>query len=149
MTDFHHSLLPSAVRLVVPLQYAFSLYLLLRGHNLPGGGFIGGLVLASALVLRALVDPKRAPKIDLILLSGVGLLVALASAVMPWLVGRTFFTGLWGGEIWLPAIGKVKLGTPLLFDIGVFIVVTSVAAKLLLVLLNQTRGRTRINEHHP
>jgi multisubunit Na+/H+ antiporter MnhB subunit len=42
---------------VVPVQYAFSIYLLLRGHNLPGGGFIGGLVLASALVLRAMVDP--------------------------------------------------------------------------------------------
>jgi multicomponent Na+:H+ antiporter subunit B len=121
----------------VPVQYVFSIYLLLRGHNLPGGGFIGGLVLASALVLRAMVDPARAPKFDLIALSGIGLLVALVSAAMPWLVGDTFFTGLWGGQIWLPTLGKIKLGTPLLFDIGVFLVVTGVAAKLLLVLMSQ------------
>ncbi len=139
MNNSNCSILPAAARLVVPVQVAFSIYLLLRGHNLPGGGFIGGLVLASALVLRAMVDPQRAPKSDLIALSGIGLLVALASAMMPWLVGRAFFTGLWGGEIWLPAIGKLKLGTPLLFDIGVFIVVTGVAAKLLLVLMAQTR----------
>lgn len=142
MNDHHCSILPSAARLVVPVQVVFSIYLLLRGHNLPGGGFIGGLVLASALVLSTMVDPKRAPKFDLIALSGIGLLVALGSAVMPWLVGRTFFTGLWGGEIWLPALGKLKLGTPLLFDIGVFLVVTGVASKLLLVLLAQTRKST-------
>ncbi|HSP42953.1 MAG TPA: MnhB domain-containing protein [Luteolibacter sp.] len=139
MNEFRHSILPAAARLVVPVQYVFSIYLLLRGHNLPGGGFIGGLVLASALVLRAMVDPARAPKFDLITLSGIGLLVALVSAAMPWLGGDTFFTGLWGGQIWLPALGKVKLGTPLLFDIGVFLVVTGVAAKLLLVLMSQTR----------
>jgi multicomponent Na+:H+ antiporter subunit B len=126
---------------VAPALVVFSIYLLLRGHNLPGGGFIGGLVLASALVMRVMVDPKREPKADLISLAGIGLLVALGSAVMPLLTGRTFFTGLWGGEIWLPAIGKLKLGTPLLFDIGVFLVVTGVAAKMLLVLLAQTRKR--------
>jgi multicomponent Na+:H+ antiporter subunit B len=137
-----NSILPAAARLVVPVQVLFSIYLLLRGHNLPGGGFIGGLVLASALVLRVMVDPRRAPKFDLIALSGIGLLVALASSVMPWFTGRTFFTGLWGGEIWLPTLGKLKLGTPLLFDIGVYLVVTGVAAKLLLVLLDQTRRTT-------
>jgi multicomponent Na+:H+ antiporter subunit B len=139
MNALHQSLLPAAVRLVVPALVVFSIYLVLRGHNLPGGGFIGGLVLASALVLRVMVDPQREPKSDLISLAGIGLLVALGSAVMPLLTGRTFFTGLWGGEIWLPAIGKLKLGTPLLFDIGVFLVVTGVAAKMLLVLLAQTR----------
>lgn len=139
MNALHQSILPAAVRLVVPVQYVFSIYLLLRGHNLPGGGFIGGLVLASALVLRTMVDPKRAPKFDLIALSGIGLLVALASAMLPVFLGRTFFTGVWAGEIWLPALGKLKLGSPLYFDIGVFLVVTGVAAKLLLVLLSQTR----------
>jgi multicomponent Na+:H+ antiporter subunit B len=141
MNDPRQSMLPAACRVVVPTMAVLSVYLLLRGHNLPGGGFIGGLVMASALVLRTMVDPKREPKIDLITLSGAGLLVALASAAMPLFTGRTFFTGLWGGEIWLPAIGKLKLGTPLLFDIGVFIVVTAVAAKLLLVLMAQSRTR--------
>jgi multicomponent Na+:H+ antiporter subunit B len=134
-------MLPAAARLVIPVQCAFSIYLLLRGHNLPGGGFIGGLVLASALVLRAMVDPARAPKIDLIALSGIGLLTAVVSAMLPWLTGVTFFTGLWGGQIWLPTIGKLKFGTPLMFDIGVFLVVTGVAAKLLLVLMSQNGER--------
>ena len=67
--------------------------------------------------------------------------MALASAMLPVFLGRTFFTGVWAGEIWLPAVGKLKLGTPLYFDIGVFLVVTGVAAKMLLVLLAQTRKR--------
>ena len=149
MNEFQHSILPSAARLVVPLQVAFSVYLLLRGHNLPGGGFIGGLVLACALVLRAMVDPKRTPKFDLIALSGLGLLVALGSAVLPLLMGRPFFTGVWGGEIWLPTVGKLKLGTPLTFDIGVFLVVTGVAAKLLLVLLAETSGSGKTPNSRP
>ena len=140
MSDFKNSLLPTAVRLVVPMQCVFAIYLLLRGHNLPGGGFIGGLVLASALVLRVMVDARRAPKWDLIVLAGAGLLVALAAAMLPLLFGRPFFTGLWAGEIWLPAIGKLKLGTPLLFDTGVFLVVTGVGAKMLLVLLAEHRA---------
>lgn len=140
MSDFKNSILPAAVRLVMPVQCVFAVYLCLRGHNLPGGGFIGGLVLASALVLRVMVNERRVIKQDLIVLVGVGLLVALAAAVMPLFVGRPFFTGLWGGEIWLPAIGKLKLGTPLLFDIGVFLVVTGVGAKMLLVLLAEHRA---------
>lgn len=139
MNSPHQSMLPAACRLMAPAMEVFSIYLLLRGHNLPGGGFIGGLVLASALVLRTMVDPKRAPKTDLIVLSGIGLLVALGSAVLPLLTGKTFFTGLWGGEIWLPMIGKLKIGTPMFFDIGVFMVVTGVAAKMLLVLMAQSR----------
>jgi multicomponent Na+:H+ antiporter subunit B len=140
MSDFKDSILPPAVRLVMPVQCVFAIYLLLRGHNLPGGGFIGGLVLASALVLRVMVNDRQVMKLDLIVLAGIGLLVALTAAVMPLFVGLPFFTGLWGGEIWLPAIGKLKLGTPLLFDIGVFLVVTGVGAKILLVLLAEHRA---------
>lgn len=140
MSAHEHSMLPAASRLMVPAMVVFSIYLLLRGHNLPGGGFIGGLVLGSALVLRAMVDARRVPKFDLIVLTGIGLLVALGSAVLPLFTGQIFFTGLWGGEIWLPMVGKLKIGTPMFFDIGVFIVVTSVSAKLLLVLLEQSRA---------
>lgn len=137
MTDFSNSMLPAAARIVVPVQYALSIYLLLRGHNLPGGGFIGGLVLASALVLRAMVDPTRKPKFDLLVLAGLGLMCALGSAVLPLFLGEEFFTGIWGGSIWLPLVGKVKIGTVMFFDIGVFMVVTGVAAKMLLVLFEQ------------
>jgi len=148
MSDFSNSILPAAARLVIPVQYFFAIYLLLRGHNLPGGGFIGGLVFASALVLRVMVSPERAPKRDPISLAGIGLLVALASAVLPLLYSKPFFTGMWAGEVWLPTIGKVKIGTPLFFDIGVFLVVTGVGAQMLLVLLAQHR-RARLENLNP
>jgi len=137
MTDFSNSILPAAARVVIPVQYVMSIYLLLRGHNLPGGGFIGGLVLASALVLRTMVDPSRKPKFDLMMLAGLGLMLSLSAAVFPLFLGDEFFTGIWGGSIWLPAIGKIKIGTVLFFDIGVFLVVTGVTAKMLLVLFAQ------------
>lgn len=133
------SILPIAARVVVPVQVLFALFLLLRGHNLPGGGFIGGLVLASALVLRVMVDPAKSPRVDLNSVAGIGLLVAMGSAILPLAVGKDFFTGLWGGQLWLPALGVVKIGTPLLFDVGVFIVVSAVATKLLLVLMSLVR----------
>ena len=127
----------TAATYLTAVMLLFSVFVLLRGHNDPGGGFIGGLVFASAVVLRVMVDPRHVPKWDPIGLAGGGLLLALASAVSPLLVGLPFFTGLWFGEIWLPAIGKLKLGTPLIFDTGVFLVVTGVGAKMLLVLLEK------------
>lgn len=139
MSDFTNSILPAAARLIVPAQCVFSVYLLLRGHNLPGGGFIGGLVLASALVLRSMANVERAPKWDPTVLAGWGLLTAVFAALVPVALGMPLFTGLWGGEVWLPVLGKLKLGTPLLFDVGVFMVVTGVGAKMLLVLLAQRR----------
>lgn len=141
MNDYPNSILPAAARLVIPVQIAFSIYLLLRGHNVPGGGFIGGLVLASALVLRVMVRPGRDDGRDPAVLAGIGLLVALLGAVMPLFTGQHFFKGLWGGpDLYIPLVGKVKLGTPLLFDIGVFLVVTGVGAKILLVLLSHLRA---------
>ncbi len=137
MSDYSTSILPPAARLLVPVLYAFSIFLLLRGHNLPGGGFIGGLVLATALVLRVMVQPDKAPRLDLIVLAGIGLMVALIAAAVPLFLGQELFTGVWGPEFALPLVGKIKLGTVLVFDIGVFLVVTGVAAKILLVLLAQ------------
>lgn len=141
MTAFPHSILPAAARLVIPVQCLFAIYLLLRGHNLPGGGFIGGLVFASAIVLRDMVMPVNAKRFDPFGLAGIGLLVAVFSACLPLFIGQQFFTGLWGGpDLYVPTVGKVKLGTPLLFDIGVFLVVTGVGAKILLVLLDHLRA---------
>lgn len=137
MSDYSTSILPPATRVMVPVLYAFSIFLLLRGHNLPGGGFIGGLVLASAIVLRVMVHPERQPRTDLMAMAGLGLMLALLAAATPLFLQQDFFTGVWGPDLSLPLVGKVKLGTVLVFDIGVFLVVTGVAAKILLVLLEQ------------
>jgi len=140
---YDDSLLPAAARLVVPLQCMFSIYLLLRGHNLPGGGFIGGLVLASALVLRQMVRPPKRTVIDPVGLVGVGMLFAVTSAMIPLLMGREFFQAIWLGDLQLPVLGKIKIGTPLLFDIGVFLAVTGVGTKILSVLLSQNQSARR------
>lgn len=137
------SLLPAAAKIVVPLQYAFAIYLLLRGHNLPGGGFIGGLVLASALVLRLMVHPEKIPRLDPVSLVGAGILCAATAATFPFFTGDPFFKAIWFGDIFVPGLGKLKLGTPMLFDTGVFLGVTGVGAKILSVLLSQEQTATR------
>jgi len=124
------TLLLAFARFHVPLQFVFSLYLLLRGHNLPGGGFIGGLLAAGALALYLIAHGRpwqpRLFSFEPITLAAIGLIIAIASG-LPALVQRNpFMTPLWGGELFIPVVGMTKLGTPLLFDIGVYFVVTGV-----------------------
>jgi multicomponent Na+:H+ antiporter subunit B len=92
-------ILRTATRVLMPLLLLFALFLLLRGHNEPGGGFVGGLVVAAAFVLYAMaygVDAgRRALLVDPSSLLGAGLLVALGSGVPALVVGRPFFTAMW------------------------------------------------------
>jgi multicomponent Na+:H+ antiporter subunit B len=105
----------------------FSIFLLLRGHNLPGGGFGGGLVAASAVVLHALAQGFHSARQMLWIyprvLVGIGLSIAIISGLLGVVVGQPFLTGLWGQASW-PVVGK--LGTPLLFDVGVYLTVLGV-----------------------
>lgn len=111
-------------RLLAGLLLIFSIFLLLRGHNLPGGGFAGGLVASCAFVLQALAfgvaSARKLLVFDPITVLAAGLFVALASGLIGSLDGLTFLTGLWD-KTPIPLIGK--LGTPLLFDFGVYLVV--------------------------
>jgi multicomponent Na+:H+ antiporter subunit B len=117
-------ILSTATRYLLPLLLVFSVFLLLRGHNEPGGGFVGGLAAASAFALFAIafgVQPTRRmvglhPRTFL----GIGLLVAGGVGLIPVLVGLPYMTGLWS-SFEVSAIGK--LGTPLLFDVGVYLIV--------------------------
>lgn len=117
-------ILATVSRLLTGLLLVFSIFLLLRGHNLPGGGFAGGLVAASAFVLHALASgfasARRLLGLDPRTIMGLGLAVAACSGLAAFLRGAPFLTGLWG-ETPLPVIGK--LGTPLVFDAGVFLLV--------------------------
>ncbi len=117
-------ILITATRYLLPLLLMFSLFLLLRGHNEPGGGFVGGLAAAAAFALFAIASGVERAR-DLLgvhprVLLGAGLLIAISAGVMAIPVGLPFMTGLWSA-IELPAIGK--LGTPLLFDVGVYLIV--------------------------
>ena len=123
-------ILSTATRFLMPLLLLFSVFILFRGHNKPGGGFIGGLVAAAAFSLYALAydtdSARHVLRVPPHVLIGVGLLLALASGVISLATGSPFMTGQWG-DLNLPGVGKVHLGTPLIFDIGVFLVVIGVA----------------------
>jgi len=131
-------LLTAATRYVGPLLLVLSLMLLYRGHNLPGGGFIGGLMAAAAIILSAYARgwseaEKRLP-IEPLFLMASGLALAMVSGVIGIAFGDAYMQGLWLKPFSVPLVGKVKLGTPLLFDIGVYLVVIGFTVKCALAL---------------
>jgi multicomponent Na+:H+ antiporter subunit B len=128
-------ILHTATRYLLPLLLLFSLFLLFRGHNELGGGFVGGLVAASAFALYLIAHDKaetqRVLRFDSKLFLGVGLGLATASGILALLFGRPFLTAVWDARP-IPVIGK--LGTPLLFDVGVYLVVFGVVMTIVLSL---------------
>jgi multicomponent Na+:H+ antiporter subunit B len=133
-------ILPTAARFLLPLLLLFSVFLLLRGHNAPGGGFAAGLVAAAAFALYAIATNVRAARRALGVtpraLLGVGLLVALASGLLAVLAGSSFLTARWD-SLPLPGVGQVDVGTPLLFDVGVYLVVVGMALTIVLSLAEE------------
>jgi multicomponent Na+:H+ antiporter subunit B len=127
-------ILRTATRYLLPLLLLFSIFLLLRGHNEPGGGFVAGLVAAAAFALYSLAADvgaaRRALQFDPHSLIGVGLLLALIMGVWPLLIGQSFLTGQWI-SLYLPGIGEFELGSSLFFDIGVFLVVLGVTLMII------------------
>lgn len=129
-------ILRAAAQVLVPLQLFISLVLLFRGHNEPGGGFIGGLVAATAVILlgfaQGMDKAKARMRVPPQFLIGTGLLVAAASGLPALVDGAPFLTGLWS-DLSVPTFvaGKVKLGTPLIFDIGVYLVVIGITTLMI------------------
>ncbi|QCR21982.1 MnhB domain-containing protein [Pontibacter sp. SGAir0037] len=176
-------ILAAALRLFFPLFIFFSFYILIRGHNHPGGGFIGGLILAIPFIFHVLIHGaaetqdtlfvkrvyslKRKEResslsyytrnigyrlrgllpwysredkdkvlvrqfvIEPLNVIPVGLALSLISGLIPLFLGEAFLTGVWA-KAQLPLIGKV--GTTLLFDIGVYLLVSAVVLKITLVM---------------
>ncbi len=119
-------ILRTTARYLAPLLVMLSFFLLLRGHNEPGGGFVAGLIAASGWALYALAyDPaeaRRALRMEPGLLIALGLLIAAASGMIALAASEPFLAGKWI-DISLPGLGKIKVGTPLFFDVGVYLVV--------------------------
>lgn len=129
-------ILTTASTFLMPLLMLFSVFLLLRGHNAPGGGFSGGLVAAAAFALYGIASgpdaARRALVVDPRRLIPVGLLLALGSGLLPFFARLPFLTGLWAS---VPMGDRVlSLGTPLLFDAGVYFVVLGVTLTVILTL---------------
>ena len=117
-------ILITATTYLLPLLLLLSVFLVFHGHDSPGGGFVGGLVASAAFTLHMLAhgakDARRMIRIDPRMLFGLGLLTAFLSGCLPLISGESFLTGLWTT---LEAPVKWKIGTPVLFDIGVYLVV--------------------------
>ena len=119
-------ILHTAALAIMPLQLMFSVFLLLRGHDEPGGGFIGGLVAASAFVLYAFAfgaeSTRKLLRVSPRDILAAGLLFGLASTIPAFWTGQAMLTALWW-EVPLPGEGYLKLSTVLILDIGVYLAV--------------------------
>jgi len=126
-------ILRTSAWLMIPVLLLFSIFLLLRGHNEPGGGFVGGLVAASAVLLQMIAsgpdEVRRLIPFDVELLLPAGLLIALLSGLPALVSGQPFLTGVW---VTLPVLGGLKLGTPVIFDVGVYLVVLGITVQIIL-----------------
>lgn len=173
-------ILATAIRILVPVFQIFSIYILIRGHNHPGGGFIGGLVGSIALIFYVMAyGPKQEVQIlfefdrlknrnilyhirarrhfhivrlntarrqkadgekywqhglfrvEPMLLMATGLFLATTSGLFGFFYAEPYMSGLWS-DFYLPIIGK--LGTPILFDTGVYLLVMGIVLKISFVL---------------
>jgi len=120
-------ILIAGARVLAVLLLVFSAFMMVRGHNAPGGGFIGGLIAATGFVVYAIAcgtaDARKALRFDPANIAGAGLGIALLAGVMAMLWGDAFFTGQW---LFLGATEDSKglpLSSVLVFDIGVYLVV--------------------------
>ncbi len=127
-----------AVRYVKFILIIFALIALFRGHNHPGGGFISGLLAAMSVVFYGLAysnkDLIRKMKIRPEGYISLGIALILLSMLPGWLLGKAAMTGIWL-SLPLPWSGELKMGTPLLFDVGVFFTVIGVTLLFLISLI--------------
>lgn len=174
-------ILETAIRLLVPLFQVFSLYILFRGHNHPGGGFIGGLIGSIGFIFYAMVygpkqavhtflnirlfiedktsaqnerefdyqavkihrqerdspehgaheKPTRVLRIEPMYLMATGLLLSAGSGMLGMLSGLPYMSAVWA-DFYLPILGKP--GTPILFDLGVYLLVLGVIIKITFIM---------------
>jgi len=125
---------------LLPIIMVVALYLFMRGHNLPGGGFVAGLVLSSALIAQYMLGGtlwmEARFRLRLLYWIGTGLLLALLTGVGAWLFGyplMTTHTAHWH----LPLLGEVHVPTALVFDLGVFVAVVGTTMLILVALAHQ------------
>lgn len=129
-------ILRSATPVLMVLLIIVSIYALLRGHHEPGGGFVGGLIIASAFSLHVLAfdvaSTRRVLGVAPHTLMGLGLSTILLSGVLGLVGGGAFLQGVWV-TVPVPGLGQVALGTPVLFDVGVYAAVMGMVLMIILM----------------
>jgi len=134
------------IQLMSPVILLFGLHLFLRGHDLPGGGFVAGITVAVALILLYMARGARWVETRLRVLPvrwiGAGLLLAVLTGLGSLAFGRPFMTTYFQ-YLELPLLGRVPLATALLFDLGVFSVVVGTTILMLIALAHQSLRKPR------
>ncbi len=136
-------ILQTASKLIVPLALLFAAYMTLKGHNAPGGGFIGGLCFAVTLILlRMGVGPEvfnRMVPLHPRVLVFVGLAVAFLTGLVPLLMGYPFLTS-YVTDLQLPLGASVHFASALFFDVGVLLVVVGTSVGMILRLSQEVEA---------
>lgn len=130
-------LLQIATKYVKWILLVFAVIALIRGHNSPGGGFIGGLLVGLSVIFEKLVDTTKNINSKLWLQPegyiSLGLLFIILSTLPGIFLKQYFMAGVWT-SIPIPFVGEFKIGTPFIFDIGVFMAVIGVTLMLFFTL---------------
>lgn len=145
--EAHPPILSVMARILLPLAIMVSLYIFLRGHNLPGGGFIAGLITSVALILQYVASGtgwmQQRLRWDYRRAAAAGVLIAALTGTCSWLFGYPYLTSKFG-HFHIPLIGDVELASAMSFDTGVYITVVG-ATMLILAHL----GRLAQTSHSP
>ena len=142
----HPLMLTNVANLVLPMAMMVAVYIFLRGHNLPGGGFIAGLIAASAMILQYIANGvdwvKGRFNVNYQSLMSIGVMIAALTGLGSWLFSKPFLTS-WFTYLKWPVVGKWEFATALLFDLGVFL---TVIGATMMILSNFGKMTTR---HRP
>lgn len=137
--DRHPLMLSVVSQSLLPLALLVSAYIFLRGHNMPGGGFIAGLITSVAIIQQYVAHGvdwiKERLKLDYQIMIGSGIGIAALTGLGSWLFNRPFLTS-WFDYFYLPVIGKFELASAMIFDLGVYLTVVG-ATMLILANLGQ------------
>ena len=124
--DRHPLMMVVVTRVLMPIAVVVGLYIFLRGHNQPGGGFVAGLVVAIALLTQYMASgfawTQERQRIEYHTLIGLGVVIAGLTGAGAWLFGQPFLTSAYT-YVHLPPIEEFELATAMLFDLGVFLTV--------------------------
>jgi multicomponent K+:H+ antiporter subunit A len=149
--DMHPMMLSVVTRVLLPLVVTAGVYILLRGHNLPGGGFIAGLVVAIAFIMQYMASgyawAHSRARLDAQVMIGGGLALAGLTGVASWVFGRPFLTSTYG-YVHLPIVGEFELASAMAFDVGVFFTVVGVVL-ISLATISRVEARAERAPGHP
>jgi multicomponent K+:H+ antiporter subunit A len=167
--DAHPTIMATLTRILLPLALLVAVFILLRGHNQPGGGFIAGLITSVALIVQYLANGAQwthqrmasapspqmgeganaepEPIYDSHPLIGWGLAVAAFTGLGSWLFGYPYLTSTYGHLRW-PVVGEFELASAMAFDFGVFLVVVGATLMILVNLGGLHHALPKHREKH-